>query len=157
MPANPQTSRHAFDFNHGDWIVTNRRLKGRGVGSVDWDVFDARQRSDLRLGGMCSLDEIDFVEQGFKGMTFRLYSPERDAWTIWWITDRDGVMQPPVMGRFEGTRGTFHGQDMDGDRPIAVVFDWQTADPNAPRWSQAFSYDGGKSWETNWIMEFRRP
>jgi hypothetical protein len=71
MPAAAQTSRHAFDFNHGDWIVTNRRLKGRGAGSTDWDVFTARQRSDLRLGGMCSLDEIDFAAQGFKGMTFR--------------------------------------------------------------------------------------
>ncbi|MBP7649838.1 MAG: hypothetical protein KA744_08325, partial [Phenylobacterium sp.] len=71
------TSRHAFDFNHGDWIVTNRRLKVRGGGSTDWDVFEARQRSDLRLDGMCSLDEIVFAEQGFKGMTFRLYSPER--------------------------------------------------------------------------------
>nr|QQZ51647.1 hypothetical protein JKL49_12150 [Phenylobacterium glaciei] len=120
-------------------------------------MFEARQRSDLRLDGMCSLDEIVFADHGFKGMTFRLYNPERDEWTIWWITDRDGVMQPPVMGRFDGTRGTFRGEDMDGDRPVQVVFDWQTAEPNAPRWSQAFSYDGGKSWETNWIMEFRRP
>ena len=154
MSAAAQTSRHAFDFNHGDWIVTNRCLKARGAGADDWNVFEVRQRSALWLDGMCSLDECQFP--GFKGMTFRLYSPERDEWTIWWITDRDGVMQPPVTGRFEGTRGTFRGQDMDGDRPVQVMFDWQADDPDAPRWSQAFSYDGGKTWETNWIMEFRR-
>lgn len=32
-------TRHGFDFNHGDWVITNRRLKVRGVGSADWDVF----------------------------------------------------------------------------------------------------------------------
>jgi hypothetical protein len=25
-----------------------------------------------------------------------------------------------------------------------------------PRWEQAFSPDGGQSWETNWKMTFRR-
>ena len=151
------TSRHAFDFNTGDWIVTNRRLKARGAGASDWEVFEGRQTSRLMLDGMCSLDEQEFVGKGVKGMTFRLYSPETDTWSIWWITNKDGVLQPPVFGRFEGARGTFHGDDMDGDKPVKVAFDWQTADPDKPRWSQAFSYDGGQTWETNWIMEFRRP
>ena len=151
------TSRHAFDFNTGDWIVTNRRLKVRGGGSTDWEVFEGRQRSMLMLDGMCSLDEQAFIGKGSKGMTFRLYNLEKDEWSIWWITNKDGVLQPPVFGRFEGPRGTFHGDDLDGDKPVKVAFDWQTADPETPRWSQAFSYDGGQTWETNWIMEFRRP
>jgi hypothetical protein len=28
--------------------------------------------------------------------------------------------------------------------------------PTTCRWEQAFSDDGGKTWEVNWIMEFRR-
>jgi hypothetical protein len=24
------------------------------------------------------------------------------------------------------------------------------------RWEQAYSYDGGKTWDTNWIMTFER-
>jgi hypothetical protein len=152
-----QTSRHAFDFNTGDWIVTNRRLRQRGGGSADWDVFTSTERAALYLDGMCSVDESDFPTKGFKGMTFRLYSPEKDEWSIWWITNKDGRLQPPVFGRFEGARGTFHGDDEDDGRPVKVVFDWRTEDPNNPRWSQAFSYDGGETWETNWIMEFRRP
>ena len=62
-----------------------------------------------------------------------------------------------MFGRFEGGRGSFAGDDMDGDRPVKVLFDWSGTDTETPRWSQAFSYDGGVSWETNWIMEFRRP
>jgi hypothetical protein len=150
-------SRHAFDFNTGDWLVANRRLKQRGVGSDDWDVFPSTERASLMLGGMCSIDESHFPTKGFSGMTFRLYSPEHDRWSIWWITDKDGVLQPPVHGRFDGPRGTFAGDDMDDGKPVKVLFDWRTDDPDKPRWSQAFSYDGGKTWETNWIMEFRRP
>lgn len=152
-----QTSRHAFDFNVGEWAVTNRRLKQRGVGSQDWDVFLSSERATLMLDGLCSIDEAHFPTKDFKGMTFRLYSPADDTWSIWWITNRDGVMQPPVHGRFDGTHGTFHGDDLDDGRPVKVVFDWRTDDPNNPVWSQAFSYDDGKTWETNWIMEFRRP
>jgi hypothetical protein len=28
--------------------------------------------------------------------------------------------------------------------------------PNSAQWEQAFSEDGGKTWETNWIMELER-
>jgi hypothetical protein len=28
--------------------------------------------------------------------------------------------------------------------------------PDACRWEQAYSADGGKTWETNWTMEFSR-
>jgi len=29
-------------------------------------------------------------------------------------------------------------------------------DSRTPRWEQAFSANGGKAWETNWIMDFTR-
>ena len=34
-------------------------------------------------------------------------------------------------------------------------FVWK-ADPIAPRWEQFFSVDAGKTWESNWVMEFTR-
>ncbi len=151
------TAAHDFAFNHGDWEVTNRRLKVRGAGSDDWDVFPSFQKSQLLMGGTVSIDESDFPTKGFKGMTLRLYDPAKDQWSIYWINSSDGLLQPPVHGRFEGGKGVFSGDDMDGDRPVKVLFDWSVSDPATPRWSQAFSYDGGQTWETNWIMEFRRP
>lgn len=148
---------HDFDFNHGEWDVTNRRLKQRGVGSRDWDVFPSHEKAQVLMGGMVSIDEADFPTKGFKGMTLRLYDPAKDQWAIYWINSKDGLLQPPVYGRFKDGKGVFAGDDMDEGKPIKVLFDWTTTDPNAPRWSQAFSYDGGKTWETNWIMDFRRP
>jgi hypothetical protein len=41
-------------------------------------------------------------------------------------------------------------------RPIVVRYIWSDITPNSAKWQQAFSDDGGKIWETNWIMEFHR-
>jgi hypothetical protein len=35
-----------------------------------------------------------------------------------------------------------------------VRFVWSQIYTPEPRWEQAFSADGGQTWETNWIMEF---
>ncbi|CAN7277003.1 hypothetical protein LJR164_001326 [Phenylobacterium sp. LjRoot164] len=150
-------SAHDFDFNHGDWDVTNRRLKVRGVGSDDWEVFPSYEKAELWMGGAVSIDESDFPTKGFKGMTLRLYEPGEDRWAIYWINSKDGQLQPPVYGRFKDGKGVFAGDDVDDGRPVKVLFDWSGTDTETPRWSQAFSYDDGATWETNWIMEFRRP
>ncbi len=42
------------------------------------------------------------------------------------------------------------------DGKKAIVCCWSDITPTLARWEQAFSPDGGKSWETNWIMEFTR-
>jgi hypothetical protein len=33
---------------------------------------------------------------------------------------------------------------------------WSQITPKSARWEQAFSYEAGKTWDTNWVMEFRR-
>jgi hypothetical protein len=146
-----------FDFNHGDWLVTNRRLKQRGVGSGDWEVFQSFEKAQLLMGGTVSIDESDFPSKGFRGMSLRLYEPANDRWAIYWINSSDGILQPPVFGRFENGVGVFEGDDSDGGRTVKVRFEWSRTDTATPRWSQAFSYDAGANWETNWIMEFSRP
>jgi hypothetical protein len=35
-------------------------------------------------------------------------------------------------------------------------FIWSRIGPTSARWEQAFSADGGASWEMNWIMDFTR-
>jgi hypothetical protein len=61
-----------------------------------------------------------------------------------------------VLGRFENGLGTFLGDDTFDGRPIRVRFIWSGIAADAARWEQAFSADGGATWETNWIMDFRR-
>ena len=42
-------------------------------------------------------------------------------------------------------------------KPIRVRFIWSGVTTPTPRWEQAFSEDGGETWETNWITDFTRP
>jgi len=57
---------------------------------------------------------------------------------------------------FEGNVGLFFGEDTDEGRPIKVVYRWTRLGPDYATWEQSFSYDDGKSWETNWKSEHVR-
>jgi hypothetical protein len=39
---------------------------------------------------------------------------------------------------------------------VRTRYTWSQITPKSARWEQAFSYDAGKTWDTNWVMEFRR-
>ena len=89
-------------------------------------------------------------------MAIRTYDRAKHLWSIYWIGGYDGLMQPPVTGNFDGDTGIFTADDTDGGRPIKVKFLWKKLTPATAHWEQAFSYDGGKSWEINWTMDFTR-
>ena len=59
-----------------------------------------------------------------------------------------------MIGSFADGVGLFEGADTFQGRPILVRFAWSDVSTPEPRWEQAFSADGGRTWETNWIMEF---
>lgn len=152
---------HDFDFLVGRWQVANRRLKRRHAGCSEWDAFDARCEARVLLGGMVSVDEIEFAGRGFSGATLRTLDLAAQRWSIYWIDSRDGRLFPPVHGGFAGDRGEFHGDDHDDGRAVKVRFVWERLGAGRARWSQAFALDGVANaeraeWETNWVMEFVR-
>jgi len=147
--------RRDFHFLYGRWAVTHRRLRQRGAGCGEWDEFTGQAFCQGLMGGLCNIDENDLAEHGH-GLTFRSFDVEKQRWSIYWVNSASGVLEPPVHGRFDGGTGRFEGDDVDAGRPVKVAFLWEAANPAAPRWSQAFSYNGGETWETNWTMEFTR-
>jgi hypothetical protein len=52
--------------------------------------------------------------------------------------------------------GTFYGQITTNGKPMRLRFVWSQITGTSARWEQAYSPDAGKTWETNWTMEFRR-
>ena len=153
-----RATSHEFDFLLGRWTVRNRRLVGRLAGSDEWDEFESRAAARALPGGLGN-EDVFCTEYagGFVGMSFRLFDPETELWSIYWAdTRRPGRLDPPVVGSFDGDTGVFEGDDMLGDRPIRVRFTWSGVTTPTPRWEQAFSADGGETWETNWIMDFAR-
>jgi len=65
-------------------------------------------------------------------------------------------INPRMIGEFKDGRGDFYGNDILGGRSILVRNSFSDIIPNSSRFEQAFSDDGGKSWETNWVMTFNR-
>jgi NIPSNAP protein len=153
----PRDGARDFDFLMGSWTVHNRRLRERLHGSTAWDEFEATSSARPLLGGIGNEDvyRTEFIG-GFTGMSFRFYDKATARWSIYWADSRRGVLDPPVVGAFAGDVGTFEGADVFEGRPIRVRFIWSRITTPTPRWEQAFSVDGGKSWETNWVMDFAR-
>ena len=153
-----EPSAKDFDFWMGRWNVHNRRLRERLAGSNEWDEFEATSVARPILDGLGNEDEFRTeFDGGFLGMSFRFFDPATKRWWIYWAdTRRPGELDPPVSGTFSGDTGVFEGPDVFAGRPILVRFIWSGVTTPSPRWEQAFSADGGDTWETNWVMEFTR-
>ena len=152
------TGLHDFDFLMGRWKVHNHRLRERLKGSHEWIEFEATAVARPLPSGFGNEDEFhtDFWP-GFIGMSFRFFDPRTKQWSIYWTDNRRGGMEPPVVGSFSGDVGIFEGPDTFEGRPILVRYTWSRVTTPSPRWEQAFSEDGGKTWETNWVNDFTRP
>lgn len=151
---------HDFDFLVGNWQVHHRKLKARLVGSHDWAEFDGTCSMRQLMNGWANVDDNVFNVPGalYRGVGLRSYDPKTGTWAIWWLDGRDpfGNMDPPVKGHFVNGTGTFYADDTLNGKPIRVRYTWTHNTPTAARWEQAYSPDGGKTWETNWTMDFQR-
>lgn len=158
-PASKDAQAHAFDFLIGTWKVQNRLLAKRLQHSHEWLQFQATDVESFLRTGTGNLEYyLSNRWPDFVGMGLRLYDPQTHEWTIYWSDNRfsRGVLQPPVRGAFKGHVGIFEGADHFGSLPITVRYTWRDIDHDHARWSQAFSRDDGRTWETNWTMDFTR-
>ena len=148
-----------FDFFHGRWRGRNRRLMERLAGCQEWTEFDSTVECWPMLGGLANVDEYKSEHlPGFVAMTVRVFDPKAQQWAIYWADNRYGTLDPPMRGGFDGDLGIFFGGDFHQGRAVLCRFLWRrgTATNVGPRWEQAFSADGGQTWETNWTMDFTR-
>jgi hypothetical protein len=147
-----------FDFFIGRWKARNRRLRERLKGSNDWEEIEGVAVIRKVLGGLGNIDEITMDRESgrLEGMTLRLYNPESRQWSMYWSSSADGILQPPVIGGFRDGRGEFYSQETFEGRSIYCRFICSDITGTSCRWEQAFSADGGKTWETNWIAELTR-
>jgi hypothetical protein len=148
---------HDFDFLYGAWQVQNHRLINRLQGSDQWEDFPASSVCRPLLNGLGNEDEfLTPYWPGYIGMSLRFYNLATHQWSIYWVSNRTGVLEPPVVGSFTNGVGRFEGVDTFEEQPIKVVFTWSEVETPTPRWEQAFSADGGQTWEMNWRTDFSR-
>jgi hypothetical protein len=156
----PVFAAHADDWSWlvGSWSVRHSRLKDRLAGSTEWEEFTGTCINWALMGGRGNVDDniLDFPSGRYRGVGVRAFDVETRQWSIWWIDSRRPGIEPPVRGGFADGVGTFIGDDTWKGKPVKVRFRWSKITPTSAHWDQASSGDDGKTWETNWHMDFTR-
>lgn len=149
------SSHNDFDFLAGKWTMENRRLKKRLENCTEWIEYKSSDENfGSLLNGIANLDIYRTTfnqvnDKPYEGLTLRLFNPQTRLWSLYWVDSNIGVLDPPVVGSFEGKVGTFYCKDVFQGKQILVMFKWDKTDPDNPVWSQAFSPDNGATWEMN--------
>jgi hypothetical protein len=157
-PTLPQTARerdgqHDFDFEIGTWKTRLKRLLRPLTGSTTWVEYEGTTVVRKVWNGRANLVElvVDGPAGHFEGLSLRLYNPESRQWSLNFANINSGSMSVPTIGGFKAGRGEFFNQETLNGRAIFVRFVISDITPNSCRFEQAFSDDGGKTWEVNWI------
>jgi hypothetical protein len=150
--------RNDFDFLIGAWKVHHHRLAERLKGSTDWEEFDGDTIDRKILDGLGNMDEniLHRKTGAVHAISLRLFDPKSKEWSIYWSTNLTVTLDVPMIGGFREGRGEFYSQEVFEGRHIYNRFIWSKISAGSCQREQAFSTDGGKAWETNWIMEFER-
>ncbi len=151
--APPHDGRADFDWDIGTWQTHQKRLLHPLTGSTTWveyqgtdvveKLWDGANVGHIRANGSAGQLEI---------FTVRLYNPQTHEWSIYFSTAGNGTFGTPVVGTFKAGRGEFIDQEPYNGRTILVRFSVFDITADSCRFEQAFSGDGGRSWETNFIV-----
>ena len=144
-----------FDWEIGTWTtkVKVRRNPLSGT-TADWAEYEGTSVIKPLLGGRANFVELSVAGSRGKieGGSLRLYNPKAGQWSLNYASITGGVLTAPVFGSFDGRgRGLFYGQDTLDGRTILVRFVITQVSQREARFEQAYSVDGGQSWEDNWI------
>lgn len=159
VAASKLDGREGFDFLIGSWDSRQRKLRKRLAGCTDWDEFSATLEVQKVLGGLGNIDELVMhtASGEARGLTVRLFDPATRVWRIYWAAaGQSGALDTPMVGRFTDGIGMFYCHEVFNGEPVFTRFIWTHSGPDACHWEQAFSTDGGQTWETNWTADFTR-
>jgi hypothetical protein len=146
--------QHDFDFNIGTWKTHQSRLMHPLTGSHTWVEYDGTDMIRKIWGGRANMGEIE--TNGPAGhlelLSLRLYNAQAHQWSFNVANSTTGTLSPPAIGEFKNGRAEFVDQEPYNGRTILVRFSVFDITPNSCRFEQAFSDDGGKTWEVNFIV-----
>jgi hypothetical protein len=151
--ASARDGQHDFDFAIGTWKTHVARLQHPLTGSRTWVEYDGTSVVRSFWDGRANLVELDVSGAAgrIQGLSLRLYEPQTGRWSIHYASRSDGALSPPGIGGFREGRGEFFSDETLDGRPIRVRFVVSGITATSARYEQAFSADGGRSWEVNWV------
>jgi len=151
--ASTRSGEHDFDFEIGSWNTHLKRRLHPMTGSNEWVEYDGTTVVSKVWGGKANLVELEVDGKAghIEGASWRLYNPEAKQWSLNFSNSAGGTLSPPTLGEFKGGRGEFYSQESLNGRAILVRVVIAPRNADVCDFEQAFSADGGKTWEVNWI------
>jgi hypothetical protein len=153
--AAPRSGAHDFDWEIGTWTTKVRiRTNPLSGEAARWVGYSGTSVVKPLLNGRANFVELSVAGTAGKieGGSLRLYGAQSGQWSLNYANLRNGLLTSPVYGAFDaGGRGLFYGPDTLNGRAILVRFLIDKVSPNEARFEQAYSADGGVTWENNWI------
>ena len=150
---------HDFDFGIGVFKTHIKRLSHPLTGSTTWTEWNGTVSTRRLWGGKGQLEELDIGGPNGSqvlGMTLRLYNPGARQWNLYWVNSTDGTLGQPMIGEFEDGKGVFYDQEQFNGRAVLVRNIYWGITPDSYDFEQAFSTDGGKTWEPNFVAALTR-
>jgi hypothetical protein len=146
---------HGFDWEIGTW-TTRVRVRSNPLSGENpqWNDYVGTSVVKPLLDGRANFVELSVAGTAGKieGGSLRLYGSKSGQWSLNYANLRNGLLTSPVYGGFDASgRGLFYGADTLDGRSILVRFEITQVSPHEARFVQAYSADGGVTWEDNWI------
>ena len=153
--AAPRDGQNDFDFDIGSWKTHLKRLLRPLTGSTTWIEYDGTTVVRKVWNGRANLVEleVDGAKGHIEALSLRLYNPDSRQWSLNFSNSASGTMATASIGEFRNGRGEFFDQETLGARAILVRFVISEITSTSCHFEQAYSDDGGKTWEVNWIAD----
>jgi hypothetical protein len=151
--ATERDGQHDFDFEIGTWKTHLKRLEHPLTGSTTWVEYEGTTVVSKVWDGRANLVELEVDGPGghIEALSLRLYNPQARQWSLNFASSAGGKLGTPTVGEFKDGRGEFVDREDFNGRAIFVRFVITETSANSCSFEQAFSDDGGKTWEVNWI------
>ncbi len=153
LAAQVRDGRDGFDGEIGVWQTKLRRLRNPLSGSAEWIEYAGKTVVRRAVDQRANLVELDVSGPAGRiaGLSMRLYHPASGQWSLHFANLANGAMTDAMQGAFVNGRGVFYGLDTVAGRRVLVRFLVIPLHPDQWRFEQAYSADGGRTWEDNWI------
>ncbi|HVS77458.1 MAG TPA: hypothetical protein VHE11_11025 [Steroidobacteraceae bacterium] len=157
-PVSSDPAQHDFDWQFGDWKIHMQRLLHPLSNAETWTTYDGSVEVMKLWAGRANLAEI--AASGPSGslqfLALRLFNPRSQQWALYFAHAGSDAVEAPMYGGFKEGHGTFYDEESLDGRSILGRFAFDSTDADSGRDEQAFSADGGRTWEVNWVNHLRR-
>jgi len=136
-----------FDFWLGEWELI-------------WFDKDGNEQKGANtitsiLNGCVIQEQFDGnPAMNFKGMSVSVFNEKKDLWQQTWVDNNGGYLD--FTGGFQNDVMTLSRETERNGQEIMQRMRWYDIEKDSIKWAWESSKDGGKSWQTNWLLYYKR-